>query len=217
MSNPNDEIRRQMLQYFYDRSQNATSEKGKKGSHIKISDIKTELKQRYSLKQTQIMAQLQYLISSDLVDKITEERTFMTRMGTQQPSRVDWYVITAKGVDKIEGASSEFRRQNPYSNLNITAVNSAVQLGSGNIVRESFVGLANELEQLTEAITESNLTDEEKISAIGDIETINGQLAKPAPNKSIIKMAWDAIKGSKAAALVQTGPAIVQAIEKIVS
>ena len=205
------------MQYFYDRSQNATSEKGKKGSHIKISDIKTELKQRYSLKQTQIMAQLQYLISSDWVDKITEERTFMTRMGTQQPSRVDWYVITAKGVDKIEGASSEFRRQNPYSNLNITAVNSAVQLGNGNIVRESFVGLANELEQLTNKIDESNLTDEEKMSAIADIETINGQLAKPIPNKSIVKMAWDAITGSKAASLIQKGSAVANAIEKIIS
>lgn len=210
-----------MLQYFYDRSQNATSENGKKGSHVKISDIKAELKQQCGLKQTQVMAQLQYLISSGWVDKMTEERTFITKMGTQQPSRVDWYVITAKGVAKIEGASSEFRRQNPYSNLNITAVNSAVQLGNGNIVRESFVSLANELEQFSKAIAEANLTDEEKMSAIADIETINGQLAKPVPNKSIIKLAWDAIghviKGSKAASLIQTGSEVAKAIESISS
>ena len=217
MSNPNDVIRQQMLQYFYGRAQNATSEKGKKGSHVKISDVKAELKQKHGLSQSQVMAQLTYLISSGWVHKVSEDRTFTTRMGTQQPSKVDWYVITAKGMDKIEGASSEFMRQNPYSNLNITAVNSAVQLGSRNVVQESFVGLANELELLAHTITESELTEEEKMSAIADIETINGQLAKPMPNKSIVRMAWDAIANSKAASLVNVGSVITRGIEEIIS
>ena len=149
MINPNDTIRQQMLQYFYDRNQSATSEKGKRGSHIRISDVKKELKTQHGLSQQQVMAQLNYLISSEWVAKVTDERTFITRTGTQQPSQVDWYVITAKGIDKIEGAFSEFVRQNPYSNVNITAVNSAVQLGNGNVVNESFIGLAEELELLS--------------------------------------------------------------------
>ena len=217
VSNPNDVIRQQMLQYFYDRAQNATSEKGKKGSHVKISDVKAELKQKYGLSQFQVMAQLTYLISSGWVDKVSEERTFTTRMGTQQPSKMDWYVVTAKGVDRIEGTSSEFMRQNPYSNLNITAVNSAVQLGSGNVVRESFVGLANELERLAHTIAESGLTEEEKMSAIADIETINGQLAKPTPNKNIVRMAWDTISKGKAASLINAGSAITRSVNEIIS
>ena len=36
----NNEIRRIMLQYFYDRNKNATSARGKKGSAVKISDVK---------------------------------------------------------------------------------------------------------------------------------------------------------------------------------
>ena len=129
MTNPNDKVRQQMLQYFYDRNQNATSEKGKRGTHIKISDVKKELKTLHGLSQQQVMAQLNYLISSEWVAKVSEERAFTTRAGTHQPSRNEWYVITAKGVDRIEGLSSDFMRQNPYSNVNITAVNSAVQLG----------------------------------------------------------------------------------------
>ena len=42
--NPNDEIRRQILRYFYDRNANATSRMGKKGSAVKISDVRRELK-----------------------------------------------------------------------------------------------------------------------------------------------------------------------------
>ena len=204
MSNPYDQIRQQMLQYFYDRSHEATSERGKRGSQIKISGIKKELKERYGLNQTQVMAQLNYLISSEWVVKFTEERTFTTNRGTQQPSSTDWYAITANGVDKIEGASSEFMRESPYSNVNITAVNSAVQLGNGNVVHKSFVGLANDLDDLRRGIDESELTDEEKMSAIAEIETINSQLAKPEPNKSIIKMALDGLTSGKAAHLVQS-------------
>ena len=159
------------------------------------------------------MAQLNYLISSEWVAKLTDERTFITRTGTQQPSQVDWYVITAKGIDKIEGASSEFVRQNPYSNVNITAVNSAVQLGNGNVVNESFVDLAEKLAQLCQAIAASDLTEEEKMSAIADIETINGQLAKPSPSKEIIEIAWDALANGNAASLIRSGAGIVQAIE----
>ncbi len=38
----NNEIRTLMLQYFYDRNKNATSSRGKKGSSVKISDVKRE-------------------------------------------------------------------------------------------------------------------------------------------------------------------------------
>src|SRR5688572_372665 len=38
-TNPNDEIRRTILKYFYDQNANATSRFGKKGSAVKISDV----------------------------------------------------------------------------------------------------------------------------------------------------------------------------------
>lgn len=215
MSNTNDQLRKLILQYFYNRNQNATSERGQRGSHVKISDVKKELKKLHGLTQRQVMSQLNYLISSGWVSKVSEERTFRTPRGTQQPSLTEWYVISASGMDKIEGSSSEFVRQSPYSNINITAVNSAVQLGSGNVVRESFIRLANELEQLTRSVVETDLSDEDKVSIVADIETINGQLAKPEPNKDIVRTAWHAITSSKAAVLIASGSAIVRAVESI--
>ena len=212
MTNPSDEIRQQMLQYFYDRNQTATSEKGKRGSHMRISDIKKELRVLRGLNRQHVTAQLTYLLSSGWVTKVSDDRTFMTTGGAQVPRSQEWYVITAAGIDRIEGSSSSFMRQNPYSHVNITAVNSAVQLGSGNVVHKSFVGLANELEQLIKTIADSDLTEEEKMLAIADIETISGQLAKASPNENIIKMAWDTITNSKAASLIQSGTGIIRTI-----
>ena len=217
MDNPNDTIRYKMLKYFYDRNTNATSERGKRGSHIRISDIKKELKVMHGLNQSQVMSQLNYLISSGWVDKETEERTFVTSAGTQQPSSTDWYTITAKGIDRIEGASSDFMRENPYASLNITAVNSAVQLGNGNVVNESFVGLARELDSLRQAISLSEASEEDKLAAIAELETINGQLAKQVPNKNIVKMAWDTIANSKLAPLIHSGSTVINAIEALVN
>ena len=216
MHNPNDLVRQQILKYFYDKNANATSERGKRGSHIKISDIKKELKALCGLSQQQVTAQLTYLLSSGWVTKISDDRTFTTSGGTQIPRSQEWYVITANGIDRIEGSSSEFMRRNPYSDVNITAVNSAVQLGTGNVVNASFVGLAEDLDRLSKAVAALDMEEEEKLSVIADIETINGQLAKPTPNKSIVKAAWDAITNSKAAALIQSGSGIMRAIEVII-
>lgn len=62
MLNPNDEIRQQILRYFYDRNASATSRFGKKGSAVRISDVKKELKSRHGLTQQQVMSNLTYLI-----------------------------------------------------------------------------------------------------------------------------------------------------------
>ena len=204
MTNPNDQIRQQILQYFYDRNHDANSERGKRGSHVKISVVKSELKTKHGLNQKEVTAQLTYLISSGWVAKVVDDRTYTTPGGTQRPRAQEWYVITAAGIDRIEEASSAFMRQSPYSNVNITAVNSAVQLGNGNVVSESFVGIAEELESLTQAVARSELTEEEKLSVISDIDTINSQLAKQNPNSGIIESAWNTIANGKAGAFVKS-------------
>ncbi len=60
--NPNDRIRRQILQWFYKRNACATSQYGKKGSAAKISDVKKGLKEVHGLTQQQVMSNLTYLI-----------------------------------------------------------------------------------------------------------------------------------------------------------
>jgi hypothetical protein len=52
----NTEIRQIILHYFYDRNRNATSSRGKKGSAVKISDVKRELKAQAELTPQQVQS-----------------------------------------------------------------------------------------------------------------------------------------------------------------
>jgi len=74
--NFNDAIRQQILQWFYNRNVNATSQYGKKGSAIKIRDVKKGLKDSFNLTQKQVMSNLTYLIDKGWINKAEIEKTF---------------------------------------------------------------------------------------------------------------------------------------------
>src|SRR5207253_8586056 len=114
--NPNDQIRHQILQYFYDRNKSATSHYGKKGSAVKISDAKHELKELHELTQQQVVSNLTYLIDKGWINKHDVEKTVTVRGGTI-PSVVAWYEVSSAGIDKIEG-ESEFKSGPKYSGIN---------------------------------------------------------------------------------------------------
>lgn len=194
MMNPNDEIRRQILRYFYDRNSAATSRFGKKGSAITISVVKKDLKDRHGLKPTQVISNLNYLIDRGWVNSFAVEKTVKVRGGTI-PSTVTWYEVASPGIDRIEGGS-DFERKERYAGINITATGSnIVTLGDGNLVNAQFSELHTELTELKTAIAQSEtLTDTEKLDLAVDIESIKDQLAKEEPNKSIVKTLWAGIK-----------------------
>ena len=157
--NANDAVREKMLRYFYDRNANATSERGKRGSQVRISDVKRELKEQHCLTQPQVMANLTYLIDSGWVDRIEEQRSFETRGGTRQPATSVWFKITNTGIDLIEGGSSAFRRTDPFAGINITAPGSTVQVGDGNYANTQFNGLPSQLDALRETLVGSSNLD----------------------------------------------------------
>lgn len=192
--NPNDEIRRHILRYFYDRNSNATSRMGKKGSAVKVSDARRELKEQYGLKQQQVMSNLTYLIDNGWVKTVDIEKTIMVRGGTI-PQTTTFYEITAKGIDKIEGGS-QFEPKERYAGINITATgNNIITLGDGNVVNAQYADLHSALDDLKEAISNSNdLADSDKLNLAVDVESIKDQLAKPDPNKSIIGQLWGGLK-----------------------
>jgi len=213
MTNPNDEIRQKILQYFYDRNSAATSRFGKKGSAVKISDIKRECKLKYSLKQQEVVSNLTYLIDMGWINSFDVEKTVRVRGGTV-PSTITWYEISAKGIDKIEG-ESEFQVKERYPGLNITAMGSnVITMGDGNIVNVEFAELHKKLDSLKKEISESALLDDtQKLDASVDIESIKDQLAKPNPNNSIIGNLWDNVKKiATIAGLVKTIAEIGQLI-----
>jgi len=188
--NPNDKIRQQILRYFYERNLNATSRMGKKGSAIKISDAKRELKDSYGLAQKEVMSNLTYLIDNGWVKTIPIEKTVKVATGTV-PQTTVYYEITAKGIDKIEGGS-QFEPKERYAGINITATGSnVITLGDGNVVNAEFKELHAALEDLKATIgSSSKLRDPEKLDLSVDVESIKDQLAKARPNKTIIGQLW---------------------------
>lgn len=194
MKNPNDEIRHQILRYFYERNANATSEYGKKGSSVKISDAKMELKEAYGLKQQQVMSNLTYLIDKGWISKSDIEKIIQTKAGSV-PSTVTWYRISSDGIDKIEG-ESDFQANPKYAGINITATGqNVITLGDGNVVNAQYQQLHTELDNLKAAIAASKALEEaQKYDLAVDIESIKDQLAKSAPNKTIIGHLWGGIE-----------------------
>ena len=192
--NPNDEIRDRILRYFYDRNQVATSRFGKKGSAVKISDAKKELKAAHQLKQSEVMSNLTYLIDNGWVKTVSIEKTVTTKGGTI-PSTVNWYEITAKGIDKIEGGS-QFEPKEKYAGINVTATGSnVITLGDGNVVNVKYSRLHAQLEELKAAIVSStSISEGEKLDLSVDIESIKDQLAKAQPNTTIIGHLWSGLQ-----------------------
>lgn len=192
--NPNDQIRQQILQYFYDRNSNATSRMGKKGSAVKIMDIRRELKKAHSLTQQQVMANLTYLVDNNWVKTVEIEKTVKVRGGTI-PQVTTFYEITATGIDKIEGGS-QFEPQEKYSGINITATgNNVITLGDGNVVNVTYQALHTSLNELKNAISQCDeLEDSEKLDIAVDIESIKDQLAKSQPNKTVVGQLWKGLE-----------------------
>lgn len=207
--NPNDEFRREILGYFYDRNAKATSRFGKKGSAVKISDVKRELKALHGLSQQQVMSNLTYLIDRGWVKTVDQEKTVSTQRGTTVPSVVTFYEISAQGIEKIEGPS-QFQPPDRYPGINIHASGAnVITLGDGNVVNAEHEQLFRQLSELKDAISQSpHLSDAQKLEVAADIETFKDQLVKTEPDSQVVSQLWPRIE--KAAVVAGLGGAAVQ-------
>ena len=193
----NNEIRNIMLRYFYDRNRNATSTRGKKGSSVKISDVKRELKTSHGLTQQEVQGNLTYLISQGWVKEDVIEKSYTAPSGTVIPSTTNFYTITAPGIDKIEGPG-EFTMPKVHGiKIEATGQN-IITLGDGNQVNAKFGEVGQSLSELRDAVTSSEVQESTKLELVADIDTIQSQLAKPEPNRTIIQAAWGVVKGAAA-------------------
>ena len=212
----NDEIRQMILQYFYDKASNATSLRGKKGSSLKMKDVKSGLKSLYHFNDSQIISNLTYLLSQGWVKEEIEKKSFTTPKGVSIPSETHYYSITAAGTDKIEGPSRFTPKR--FEGINIEAFSSVVTIGDGNQINVKFQEAAQALSELRNAVTKTNdLSDETKLEVVTDIDSIQDQLAKPNPNKSVIQTLWNGIEKAAAVRTIadlihKVAPFIIQLI-----
>ena len=104
-----------------------------------------------------------------------------------------------------------FKKSQSAGHVNITNVQGVTVVGDGNLVNAEFTELARAVDDLDEAIADSQqLTDEQKLDAAGDISAIRAQVAKKNPNASAIRGAWEGLKtlpvlGNAAEAVVKVG------------
>ena len=212
--NPNDAIRQQILRYFFERNAQATSRFGKKGSAVKISDVKRELKAQAGLTQQQVMSNLTYLLDRQWVKAIEQRKEVSTRAGTTVPSVVTFYEISAQGIERIEG-ESEFQAPERFAGINIQASGSnVITLGDGNIVNVEYRQLFQDLTELRQQIADSDqLSDRDKLDAVVDIDTLKDQLAKRDPDRDVVGRLWPRI--AKAADLAGLGQVAASAAPAI--
>jgi hypothetical protein len=185
-----DEIRDLILDFLYSHHKQA---RGVRAQEIKITDLQRKMKAQHGLGSKEVAASLDYLVQKGWVREIARERTFTTPAGAVIPREQVTYKITDIGIDRVEG-ESRFKKQSPFGAVNIGNVQGAVIFGDRNVVNNQFVPLAEHLTQLEKAVSATAMPDNEKVAVIGDIETIKSQLAKPAPDRSILRQAWIAIE-----------------------
>jgi hypothetical protein len=189
-----DEVRQIMLQYFYDRNKKATSRRGKTtGAAAPISVIRAELKASHGLSIQQVQSNLTYLLSQGWVEDQPISKSFTTSKGGVVPAATSYYIITAAGIDKI-GGPSEFTRDR-FEGIRIEATGqNIITLGDGNQVNARYREVGEALSELRQAFKSSDKLDENaKVDVVVDIDSMQDQLAKPNPNKSVIQSLWEGI------------------------
>ena len=86
-------------------------------------------------------------------------------------------------MDKFSGSKIEATGHN------------VITVGDGNLVNASFGDLGAALADLRKAVVESNnVSESDKLDAVADIESMESQFAKKAPNQSVLGGAWEGIK-----------------------
>lgn len=197
----NDQIRGIMLQYFYDRNASATSIRGKStGSAVSISVLRADLKRSHELTARQVVSNLTYLISQGWVEDRPVQKSFTTNRGGVVPASTSYYIITAAGMDKVDGPS-EFTRDR-FQGIKIEATGqNIITLGDGNQVDAHYQQIGEALAELRQALKDSPaIGEKDKLNVVADIDSVQDQLAKPEPNRTVIEALWGNIEKIAAAA-----------------
>ena len=184
-----DEVREDVLKFLYDKYKKARSTKKQPAT---ISEIKKGLKSK-GYKESDIVSAITFLKDRGWVKEEKEKTKFFIKDKLTESEKIK-YRISDIGIVHFEGPS-KFISSERFSGINITNIQGVTVVGNNNIVRNEFLEVFKELEQLGDLVRSNNkLSDEEKADLQSDIETIKNQLGKTEPNKSIIKSAWETIR-----------------------
>ena len=208
MSTLEDEIRDQIMEYFYDMYRNRSGTfRGRERGDIAVSEISKTSK----YDRREISRNLEYLAKSGWIEHVIkyEPSSGNSNIKLEKHS----YEITRKGIDIIEGESKYMN--NKYQGINISNVGGVVVLGDKNIVNQNYKELNNLLNELSENIRNEDIDDTEKLNAIADIETMQQQIMKPSPDKGILSKAWENIRNIDFNKSLQSAGKILDLVDRV--
>ena len=198
--NADDLIRDAILRHLFTVHRSA---KSPSKAAVGIRDLHSALKASRGYKQQEVGSNLDYLVQKGWVTEVRIARAFTTNRGTTQNSEQIKYKISDVGLDKLQQASL-FQNVPMHSGINITNIHGVTVVGDGNVVNTHFTDLSRVLNEFkAEVQANTTLNDEQKLAVVADIDTLQAQLQKPEPNKSVIGTVWGGIeKAGKIAGLL---------------
>jgi|YelNatPaOPRAMG01_1025707.scaffolds.fasta_scaffold100175_2 hypothetical protein len=183
----NDQIREMILNFLFEKHQKARS---LKSIATTSSEIKRELK-KYGLKENEIIANLDFLIKNGWVEeKLLRYELPKRRIKVEKRT----FQLSDIGLRYFE-RGSKFDTSGRFGGMVFEDIkDSVIVIGSGNVVvQRNFYELYGLLEDLKNKIMLSDMPKNEKLDYIADIESLKAQLAKPIPEKTIVKKVWEKI------------------------
>ena len=182
----NDEIREVILKFLYNKRKRARS---LKSLAVTPSELKRELK-KCGLTENQIVTSLDFLIKNGWVEEQTKRYKLLKRR-IEVEKRT--YRLSDVGLRYFE-KGSKFDATGRFSGMTFENIrDSIIVIGVGNIVQRNYYELYSALDTLKSKVMLSDLPENAKIDYIADIETVKAQLAKPYPEKIIVKKIWEKI------------------------
>lgn len=207
-----DEVRQKILEYLGTCRKKA---RGLDSLMASSSDIKGAMAKE-GISQNEAVQNLDYLVQHGWVDEKVIKRPYKTPRGFEVPNEKHLFGLSEIGLKYSEG-ESEFDRTSVFSGINITNIGGVTVVGSNNVVRNEFVDVLRAFNRLEGAVKMSDkISEEQKLDAQADIQTIKNQLSKSQPDKSIVQKAMDSISfvGSLPG-VVEVFNAATQAVQRI--
>jgi hypothetical protein len=190
MLNPHDTARDEILRYLYEIHEKARSPKT---AGLKITDLSRAMKPR-GLKLREVASNLDYLVQKGWVREVIETRTFTTSRGTTQQAEKRTYKISDLGIDRLEAASM-YQRTPLTPHINISNIHGVTVVGDGNVVNTTFTDLSKVLSDAKEAIfVEPEISEDSKLEIVADMDSLQAQLQKPNPDKTVVQKLWSSIE-----------------------
>lgn len=145
-------------------------------------------------------------------------KSFTTKRGGVVPAATSYYIITAAGIDYI-GGKSVFSRDR-FEGIRIEATGqNIITLGDGNQVDARFQKLGDSLSELRQALKHSDeLDDKQKVEVIVDVDTLQAQLARTTPDRTIVERLWENInRAASIAGLAQAAAQVAPWITRLLT